>query len=62
MAKTTKTKKGCEKMVDERIKNLANIISDYVINNQMSQEELNKAIDIVDYVYYTDGLIRRYEG
>lgn len=49
-------------MEDKRIQNLANIISDYVINNQMSQKELDKAIEIVKHVYYTDGLIGRYEG
>lgn len=40
---------------------LVNIITDYAIANRMSMEELDKCVDKVKELYYTDATIRRNE-
>lgn len=40
---------------------LINAISDYVIKNKMTMQELDKCIGKVKEVYYTDAIIRGYE-
>lgn len=40
---------------------LVNIITDYTIANRMTMEELDKCVDKVKELYYTDATIRRNE-
>lgn len=40
---------------------LVNIITDYTIANKMSMKELDKCVDKVKELYYTDATIRRNE-
>ena len=40
---------------------LTNAISDYVIKNKMTMQELDKCVDQVKRVYYTDAVIGGYE-
>ncbi len=47
------------KMKEERIAGLVNLILDYTIENKMSAREVDKCIEHVKEVYYTDALIKR---
>lgn len=47
------------KMQEEKIAGLVNLITDYAIKNKMSAREVDKCIEHIKDVYYTDALIKR---
>ena len=46
---------------EDKYAGLINIITSYAIENVMSLEEIDECMDHVRQVYYSDGVIRKWE-
>lgn len=59
MEKCTLCFKEDRKTLEEKVAGLVNLITDYAIENEMSAELIDKSVEYVKRIYYTDALIRR---